>query len=95
MTKEVDSKLHFLLQHKRSLSCSDLKRILEYLGFYVRDGKRGGHKVFTHSKLKGFESGSFNCEHGKNPTIKPVYVQRIIRLIEANKEELNALMRGL
>ena len=64
-----------------SMRCAKAKDLLTQLGFIVRDGKRGGHKIFVHRRLAGFKSGSLNCDHGKNPEIKSPYIKKIIRII--------------
>jgi len=77
-----------LQQHKTNLCCKDVKRLLISLGFEVRDGKQGGHKIFVHHKWSSFHSGSFNCGHGKNPEIKPAYINKIINILKQYQEEL-------
>lgn len=77
-----------LQERKGNLCCDDVKALLAGLGFIVRDGKRGGHKVFTHPGLPSFKSGSFNCGHGKNPEIKPAYISKIVRTIRTYEDEL-------
>jgi hypothetical protein len=62
--------------------------LLEQLGFSVRDGKRGGHKIFTHIGLPLFTSGGFNCGHGKNPEIKPAYIVKVICVLEQYEADL-------
>ncbi|MBD3587436.1 type II toxin-antitoxin system HicA family toxin [Salinimonas sp. HHU 13199] len=84
-TEVVDT----LRQRKTNLCCNDVKDLLHQLGFEVRDGKRGGHKVFTHDGLPSFTSGSFNCGHGKNPEIKPAYITKIIRTLQIYEAELS------
>lgn len=54
-----------LKNNKTNIRCDDLGDLLTQLGFEVRDGKRGGHKVFVHDGLPEFYSGSYNCDHGK------------------------------
>lgn len=66
-----------------------MKRLLTELGFEVRDGKQGGHKVFVHQNLSLFHSGSFNCGHGKNPEIKSAYITKIIQILKQNQNELD------
>lgn len=78
-----------LFQSRSVLKCSGVIKALESLGFEVRDGKRGGHKVFVHNGLKDFYSGSFNCDHGKNPQIKPAYIKNIKKILEQYSEELS------
>lgn len=80
-----------LKQRKTNIRCNDLKQVLQQLGFIVREGKRGGHQLFTHPELTDFHGGSFNCDHGKNPQVKPVYVQKIIKVLEQYQEHLTAL----
>ena len=57
-----------------------VKYQLERLGFEVRDGSKGGHKVYTHDGLPSFFSASFNCGHGKNPEIKPILTKSLMLL---------------
>lgn len=77
-----------LQQRKANLCCEDVKSLLVNLGFEVRDGKQGGHKVFVHQGLPSFLSGSFNCGHGKNPEIKPAYIGKIIQVLKQHHDEL-------
>lgn len=62
--------------------------MLERLGFEVKDGKRGGHKLFFHDHLPSFTSSSFNCGHGKNPEIKPAYIKKLIRTLREHESDL-------
>jgi hypothetical protein len=62
--------------------------MLGRLGFRVRDCGSGNHKAFSHSKLAGFFGGNYNCGHGKNPPLKPVYVRKIIRILEEWEADL-------
>ncbi len=73
--------------------CSDLSKKLESLGFEVRDGKRGGHKIFVHDNLPSFMSSSFNCGHGKNPEIKPAYIKKIIRILKEHESDLKEYLK--
>lgn len=80
-----------LQQHKASLCCEDIKRLLISLGFEVRDGKQGGHKVFVHHGLLSFHSGSFNCGHSKNHEIKPAYISKIVQILKHYQDDLEKL----
>jgi len=71
-----------------SMRCKTVTALLVSLGFNVRDGKKGGHKVFTHHGIPSFTSGSYNCEHGKNPEIKKVYIKNVIKVLEKYEQEL-------
>lgn len=85
---QIQNTINSLQQHKASLCCDDVKSLLVSLGFEVRDGKQGGHKVFVHQGIPSFMSGSFNCGHGKNPEIKPAYILKIIQILKHHRDEL-------
>jgi len=85
---QIQHTITSLQQRKASLCCDDVKNLLVGLGFEVRDGKQGGHKVFVHQGLPSFLSGSFNCGHGKNPEIKPAYIGKIIQVLKQHHDEL-------
>jgi len=73
---------------KASIRCDTLAEQLARLGFEVRDGKRGGHKVFFHDGISTFTSGSYNCGHGRNPEIKPAYIGKILRILLRYEAEI-------
>ena len=73
---------------KANIRCDTLAEQLARLGFEVRDGKRGGHKVFFHDGISAFTSGSYNCGHGKNPEIKPAYIGKILRILKQYEDEI-------
>jgi len=77
-----------------SMRCIEVKKHLESLGFTVKDGKRGGHKIFTHRYIKDFTSGSFNCDHGRNPEIKPPYIKQVIKILEKYENELTEYFKS-
>ena len=83
-----------LQERKSSLCCEEVKSLLQQLGFDVRDGKQGGHKIFVHKGLPSFYSGSLNCGHGKNPEIKPAYISKIIQILKQYHDELNDYLRN-
>jgi hypothetical protein len=88
-TKEIIEQLQL---RKSSLCCEDVKQLLTQLGFDVRDGKLGGHKIYVHQGLPSFHSGSFNCGHGKNPEIKPAYITKIVQVLKQYKNELDTYL---
>lgn len=71
-----------------SMRCSEMARLLRDLGFDVRDGSRGGHKVFVHDHIQGFTSGSYNCDHGRNPEIKRPYIKKVLAILRQYEAEL-------
>ena len=70
------------------IRCKELTELLKGLGFEVRDGKRGGHKLFFHDGIAAFKSGSYNCGHGKNPIVQKVYVKKVLNLLKQYENEL-------
>ena len=83
-----------LKKSKRTLRCNEVGVLLESLGFVVRDGSRGGHKIYTHPRLKDFYSGSYNCGHGRNPEIKPAYINQILKNLDTYDAELRECFGG-
>lgn len=71
--------------------CEEVVKILESLGFTVRDTKKG-HKVFKHDGLENFFGSNFNCGHGKNPEVKKAYLRNILRVIEEYEDDLEVLL---
>ena len=91
--KKVELALATLTQRKKHTKCLEMRSILSTLGFEVRDGKRGGHKIATHAGIIDFTSTSYNCGHGKNPTIKPAYVANIIDVIDAYSLDITIFLQ--
>jgi hypothetical protein len=85
---KIQSVIDTLNSGKGNLCCKDVIKLLRSLDFEVRDGKKGGHKIYTHNGLTEFYSASFNCGHGKNPEIKPAYIGKIVRIIETYQDSL-------
>ena len=85
---QIQNTIIDLQQRKSNLCCDDVKSLLVNLGFEVRDGKRGGNKVFFNKGLPSFINGSFNCGHGKNPEIKPAYIVKIIQVLKHYNDKL-------
>jgi hypothetical protein len=82
-----------LLDGKGSLRCAEVCALLQQLGFEVRDGRRGGHKVYVHNSIPEFRSGSLNCGHGRNPEIKAAYITQIVRIIDTHEAALKKHLR--
>ncbi len=77
-----------LRQSKANITCQELVGLLEDLGYEVREGRRGNHRTFTHPELTDWTGGNFDCGHGRNPPILPVYIGKIIKLLEQHKVEI-------
>ena len=77
-----------LAASKTNIRCNELANLLGRLRFRIRDGKKGGHKVFFHDGVPTFDSGSYNCGHGANPEIKPAYITKILRILKIHETEI-------
>lgn len=88
----LDETRERLKASKKSIRCRELVELMESLGFDVRDGSRGGHKIYTHPHLPDFWSSSFNCGHGKDPEIKPAYITRVLRVLGDHDSDLRAYL---
>ena len=87
--KIFDDVIKSLRSAGATVRCEELAKLLESLGFDVRDGKKQGHKVFVHHGIASFTSGAYTCGHGRNPEIKPVYIKNVITLLRQYELELN------
>ena len=85
--------IDMLKQRKSNICCTELSKLLTEHGFEVKDGKLGGHKVVTHDYIEGFLSTSFNCGHGKNPQIKPIYISKLRKVIEQYIDDIDAYLK--
>ena len=77
-----------LRQRKAKIKCKEACEVLQRLGFDIRDGKKGGHKIYVHDHLPSFTSSSLDCGHGRDPEIKPAYIQKIITVLTQYEDEL-------
>jgi hypothetical protein len=90
----VDQVLAELDRAGGRILCDDLCKLLESLGFYFKSKKTKGHKLYFHDGLINFRSGSFNCDHSKNPPVKAAYVQNVRATINEFRDELNQFLEG-
>jgi hypothetical protein len=88
MVTAVDDAIASLTANKKNTRCSELVSVLTSLGFKVRRGSSGGHRVFSHSKLVGFMGGNFNGGHGADDVVKSVYVQKVINILSLYQSQL-------
>lgn len=89
----VDNAIRQLERAGASLRCRELQRILESLGFEVRDGRKPGHKIIHHPGLPGFLGSSYTCGHGRDPQIKPNYARNMLRIVRHHDTALRDLLK--
>lgn len=90
----VDDAIDLLQQRKHSLRRSELTRVLESLGFTVRDGRKGGHKVVKHPGLADFIGTRFDGGHGTDDEVRACYVSSMVKVLRVYKEELEKLQEA-
>ena len=76
----------------RRLRCAELVRLLEDLGFEVRRGRRGNHRVVSHPRLPNFTSMSFDCGHGRDPQVRSSYVRKLRQMVREHAEALGEIL---
>jgi len=92
---DYDGALAKLRSSGANTRCKDLTKILEDLGFKVRDGNSGAHKVFDHPSIPEFSGSNYNCGHGRNPQVRPGYVNRIITVVERLETEIRTYLKNV
>ena len=91
--KDYDSVLNEFKQAGASMRCARVKKLLESLGFTVRDGGNGNHKIFGHSGISTFTTSNYDCGHGSNSEVKPIYIKKnIIKILEAFEDEIKGFL---
>lgn len=69
-----------LRESPTNISCSEMKKMLEDLGFVVTKGTKGNHHRFKHPNIPEFFGGKFDGGHGSK--IKPVYSRDVLSILE-------------
>jgi len=69
------------------LPCADVRALLEQVGFHVKDGANGGHKVVTHPHVPDFTSTGYNCRGG-NGEVSRNYLGLLIRVMRQHKDAI-------
>ena len=73
------------------LPCERVRALLGQLGFSVKDGGRGGHKVVTHDYLPEFFSAGYNCKGG-NGIVDRNYVGALLRVLRTHRDGIRRHM---
>lgn len=85
-----DTAINSLTSGKSTTDCSDLIKYLESLGYEVDKCKSGNHYTFTNVFLN-YYGGNFDCGHGRNPSVLPIYISKVIKVLKKHREELKEL----
>lgn len=87
----VRAAINILRAREANLSCAELVRLLESLGFDVRRGKSGNHHTLDHSGIPGFAGSNFDGGHDK--TVKKCYTSSMRRLLTKYEVEISDHLR--
>lgn len=85
---DYDSLIASLETCGNNCTCSEVAAKLEAADFDVRVAGGPGHRVFSHSKIKGFAGGNYNCGHGKNPKVSERYIKNVLKTLRLIESEL-------
>lgn len=70
------------------LRCTQLIDTLKKLGFIVKDGKLGGHKIVKHPGIREFFGSNFNCGHRNTDQVKPVYIRKMLKIVVQYEDDI-------
>lgn len=76
-----------LRESPTNITCSEMKKMLEDLGFLVKRGTKGNHHRFNHPKISEFHGGKF--DGGNKPTVKPCYSRDVLTILDEFESQLN------
>lgn len=76
-----------LRQSSTNITCAELKKMLEDLGFLVKRGAKGNHHRFNHPDIKEFYGGKFDGGH--KSTVKPCYSRDVLAILVEFEQQWN------
>ena len=83
----VQETIQYLESNRTNLKCTDLRKVLEGLGFKIKDG-RSGHRSFKHPQIREFHGSNYDCGHGRNPTVKRSYIRKIVNVLKLWEQDI-------
>jgi hypothetical protein len=90
--KLYDLAVSEIRESKANLLGERVEEILRSLGFDVREGKSGEHRIYTHAGLPEFLSSSFDMGHGKRKSIKLCYALNILRVLRQHESAIRSYL---
>jgi hypothetical protein len=93
--KDIQKKLDKLYEMSGSanITCSQLTTTLKALGFSIRDGSNGGHKIAKHPAVSVLDSPDYNCGHKEGNKIKKPYISKLIKFVKNNEEAIKESLK--
>lgn len=71
-----------------NITCTQLTSALKSLGFTIRDGKNGGHKIAKHPAVQVIDSPDYDCGHKAGSKIKVPYITKLIKFVKNNETSI-------
>lgn len=81
-----NSAIEGLRARKVTTECSVLIQILEDLGYDVDKCASGNHYTYTKIDID-YYGGNFDCGHGRDPKVLPIYISKIIKVLIKHRDE--------
>ena len=75
-----------LRSRKVTTECSVLINFLRDLGYEVDKCSNGNHYVYTKVSIE-YYGGNFDCGHGRDPKVLPIYISKIIKVLIKHRDE--------
>lgn len=73
-----------------NIRCTELRKMLERLGFVVTEGSKGNHRTYRHPGIPSFAGGNYDCGHGPSAQLKKFYIRNVLVTIQQYEEVLKA-----
>lgn len=81
-----------LRESPTNIKCSEMKKMLEDLGFVVTKGTKGNHHRFKHPAIPEFYGGKFDGGHESK--IKPAYSKDVLSILVEFESQLRPEQEG-
>ncbi len=93
--KDIQKKLDKLygMSGNANITCSQLTSALKALGFSIRDGSNGGHKIAKHPAVSVLDSPDYDCGHKEGSKIKKPYLSKLIKFVKNNEEAIRESLK--
>lgn len=76
-------------------SCKDFTAVLKELGFEIKNGRKGEHRVATHAAIGLTVEDGANYNYGHNPGmhVKRSYIKKFVRICDEYEKELRGWLK--
>ena len=82
------------LKNSKNTSCVKLCKLLQDLGFQIRNCGNAGHKVVIHPCISLLENPHFNCGHNEGAAVKTPYINKLYKFVKDHEDEIRKFING-